>query len=65
MTVDIGAPRLDWKEIPLARTVDTNAFALAADGALFEPRLCHVGNPHCVLFVDDAEKARGGASSGR
>ena len=58
VTVDIGAPRFDWKDIPLAQAVDTNGFDIAVDGAAFNASAANVGNPHCVLFVDDAEKAR-------
>jgi diaminopimelate epimerase len=58
VTVDIGAPRLDWKDIPIAQAVDTNGFDIAVDGAAFKASAANVGNPHCILFVDDAEKAR-------
>ncbi|HTW33713.1 MAG TPA: diaminopimelate epimerase [Rhizomicrobium sp.] len=58
VTVDIGAPRFDWKDIPLSKAVDTNGFDVAVDGASFKASAANVGNPHCVLFVDDAEKAR-------
>jgi len=61
VTVDMGAPRLDWREIPMAQAVDTQSFALQVPG-FEEPWLqaasaVSVGNPHCVLFVDDAERA--------
>jgi diaminopimelate epimerase len=58
VTVDMGAPRLDWQDIPLAQPFDTNAFGITVDGVVFEASAANVGNPHCVLFVDDAEKAR-------
>ena len=57
VTVDIGKPRLGWQEIPLAESVDTNHFPLAVDGEAFDAAALSVGNPHCVLFVDDAETA--------
>jgi len=57
VTVDIGAPRLDWKEIPIAKAVDTNGFDVTVDGATFKVSAVNVGNPHCVLFVDDADTA--------
>jgi diaminopimelate epimerase len=56
VTVDMGAPRFDWKDIPLAKAVDTNGFGIAVDGAAFQASAANVGNPHCILFVDDAEK---------
>ena len=55
--VDMGRPRLDWREIPLARDVgDLRAVALEppVDGA--PSRFCAVGmgNPHAIFFVEDA-----------
>jgi len=57
VTVDMGAPKLDWDEIPLAQPADTNGFALNVDGMEHFASAVSVGNPHCVLFVDDAEAA--------
>ena len=61
VTVDMGEPRLDWREIPMAQAVDTSSFALDVPGfkdrALDGAASVSVGNPHCVLFVDDAEHA--------
>jgi diaminopimelate epimerase len=57
VTVDIGAPRVDWKQIPLAHEADTNEFSLDVDGREFVAAAVSVGNPHCVLFVDDADRA--------
>ena len=56
--VDMGAPRLGWDEIPLARRVDdTRRVALPLSGA--PPELAfaaavNMGNPHAVFFVADA-----------
>jgi diaminopimelate epimerase len=57
VTVDMGKPELDWKKIPMAEAVDTNRFTLAVDGTTYEGAAVATGNPHCVLFVDDADKA--------
>jgi len=61
VTVDMGPPRLDWREIPMAQAVDTQSFVLDVPGfsepALKAAAAVSVGNPHCVLFVDDAEAA--------
>jgi diaminopimelate epimerase len=57
VTVDIGPPRFDWPDIPLAESVDTNGFALEVGGRTFTASAANVGNPHCILFVDDAETA--------
>ncbi len=56
-SVDMGAPILTWDKVPLARPTDTNSFALNVDGASYVVAAVSVGNPHCVLFVDDAETA--------
>jgi diaminopimelate epimerase len=61
VTVDLGPARLDWREIPMAQAVDTASFALTVPGfkdpALERAMGVSVGNPHCVLFVEDAEAA--------
>lgn len=58
ITVDMGAPKLDWREIPLAVEYDTLYLPLfPLPGERDGVRGCAVsmGNPHCVFFVDDAE----------
>lgn len=55
VTVDIGAPHLDWKDIPLNEAMDTNHVLFEIDGRRFDGVGVNVGNPHCVLFVDNAE----------
>lgn len=57
ITVDMGAPNLMWDKVPLARPADTNRFALNVDGESLMVSAVSVGNPHCVLFVDDADAA--------
>lgn len=57
VTVDMGAPRFEWREIPLAEDVDTERFVLEVDGANHTVSAVSVGNPHCVLFVEDEERA--------
>ncbi len=61
VSVDVGAPRFGWRDIPMSRETDTKAFALDVPGfdlpALKSASAVSVGNPHCVLFVDDAERA--------
>lgn len=57
IAVDIGPPHLGWREIPLRGEADTNAFALPVAGREFIASAVNVGNPHCVLFVPDADKA--------
>lgn len=57
VTVDMGAPTLVWDKVPLARPADTNRFTLNVDGRPYAASAVSMGNPHCVLFVDDAEHA--------
>ncbi len=57
VTVDMGAPEFAWERIPLAQKVDTNFFALAVEGESHMAAAASMGNPHCVLFVEDADKA--------
>ena len=57
VTVDMGAPTLLWDKVPLASPADTNRFALNVDGVSLVAAAVSVGNPHCVLFVDDADAA--------
>jgi diaminopimelate epimerase len=54
VTVDMGAPRTDWREIPLARACDTLNAPIAADG-LADPVCTSMGNPHATFFVADAD----------
>jgi diaminopimelate epimerase len=59
-TVDMGLPRLDWRDIPLARAVqdtlhvplDTESLAAGLPGDF---TAVSMGNPHAVFFVDDVE----------
>ena len=57
VAVDMGAPRLMWNEVPLAKATDTNMFHLNVDGTNHVASAVSVGNPHVVLFVEDAESA--------
>jgi diaminopimelate epimerase len=54
ITADMGEARFDWRDIPLAREMDTLALAIE-DGPLRRPTAVSIGNPHAVFFVDDAE----------
>lgn len=52
--VDMGPPRLGWRDIPLAWPMDTLSLNLHADG-LEPPAACSMGNPHATFFVRDQE----------
>jgi diaminopimelate epimerase len=60
VTVDMGAPRLGWAEIPLAGAGADTA-RVAVDAAGIDPALpgwfsaVNMGNPHAVFFVEDCE----------
>ncbi|MEP6828754.1 MAG: diaminopimelate epimerase [Rhizomicrobium sp.] len=57
VTVDVGIPKLDWQDIPLTHAVDTNTFAIPMEGTEVTASAVLMGNPHCILFVEDAERA--------
>ena len=53
-TIDMGKPRFEWDEIPLAYAMDTAAMPVAWED-LRDPAAVNVGNPHLVFFVADAD----------
>jgi diaminopimelate epimerase len=55
--VEMGKPEFQWDKIPLARPVETGNFALNIEGKTFPATALSMGNPHCVLFGEDAEAA--------
>jgi diaminopimelate epimerase len=62
--VDMGVPKFDWIDIPLAHPVDDTrevfigpAGAGAAEDDVFAlgmASVVNVGNPHCIFWVEDA-----------
>ena len=54
ISVDMGQPRTDWRDIPLARPMDT-LHADLVNGPLAEPVCTSMGNPHATFFVPNAE----------
>lgn len=60
VTIDMGAPRFAWNEIPLSEPFhDTRRIELQIgpidDPVLHSPSVVNVGNPHALFFVDDVE----------
>ena len=60
ISVDMGAPRLGWKDIPLAEQMDDTRFVDIKLGpidapVLWGPSAVNMGNPHCIFFVEDVE----------
>jgi len=53
--MDMGPPRFEWQDIPLAYALDTAAMPLAWDD-LKNPAAVNVGNPHAVFVVDDSAR---------
>ena len=59
--VDMGAPRLDWTQIPLEEAMDTRGIELQVgpiDAPLLHtPGAVSMGNPHVVFFTDRQDDA--------
>lgn len=57
IVVDMGKPRLDWQEIPLAERMDTRRIDVKIGPIdapfLFGPAAVSMGNPHSIFFVDN------------
>ena len=57
--VEMGTPKLEWEEIPLAEASDTVRidvkFGPIDDPWLWGPGAVNMGNPHAVFFVEDAD----------
>lgn len=58
IVVDMGEPKFDWRDIPLAEEFrDTRAIELQIGPidapVLHSPSVVNVGNPHCIFWVDD------------
>jgi diaminopimelate epimerase len=58
ITVDMGAPKFAWNEIPLAEPFhDTRAIELQIGPIdapiLHSPSVANMGNPHAIFWVDD------------
>jgi diaminopimelate epimerase len=59
-TVDMGAPRFRWQDIPLAKEMpDTRAIALRygppAAPILSSPSAVNMGNPHAIFWVENPQ----------
>ena len=57
VSVDMGAPGLGWRDIPLAWDMDTREIQLRVTPQLSSPGCVSMGNPHAIFFVDHAETA--------
>lgn len=52
ISVEMGLPRFDWEQIPLAYAMDTHWMPVAWE-ELVNPITVNVGNPHAIFFVED------------
>lgn len=61
VTVDMGAPRLDWSQVPLSEDMDTRGIELQIGPidapVLHTPGAVSMGNPHVVFFTDRLDDA--------
>jgi len=48
VSVNMGLPQLNWRDIPVAQDVPLDHLPIDGD-----PVAVGMGNPHCVFFVDD------------
>jgi len=60
ISIDMGEPKLRWKQIPLAEQMDDTRYIDIKLGpidnpVLWGPAAVNMGNPHCIFFVEDAE----------
>jgi diaminopimelate epimerase len=53
--VDMGAPSFKRESLPMLGEGKCIGEKLKVDGEIYEVTCLSVGNPHCVLFVDDLE----------
>jgi diaminopimelate epimerase len=51
VSVNMGQPQRDWREVPVAHEMDLLHLPLQGD-----PVALGMGNPHCVFFVEDVEE---------
>ncbi len=62
IAVDMGPPRLEWDQVPLKEPMHTHHIDVKVgpidNPVLSNPGAVSMGNPHCVFFVEDFERAR-------
>lgn len=57
VTVDMGAPRFDPREVPFLAPEPALVYPLTVAGVMVEVSVLSMGNPHAVQVVEDAERA--------
>jgi diaminopimelate epimerase len=62
IAVDMGPPKLEWQQIPLAEAMHTHHIDVKLgpidNPVLSNPGAVSMGNPHCVFFVEDFETVK-------
>ncbi len=53
---NIGIPKTNWYEIPLAKEVDTKNVEIKIDNLILSGTAVNVGNPHIIFFTEDLDK---------
>lgn len=57
VTINMGAPRFEPEQIPLRFAEKSNTYGLEVEGVRYQVGALSMGNPHCVISVNDIEKA--------
>jgi len=55
ITVNMGAPKLSWNEIPLKEKADTLKLNLSIDN-ISNPTCVNMGNPHTIFFAQNLDE---------
>lgn len=56
ISVNLGAPKFNWHEIPLDKEHDTSSILFELnDISISSPHFVNVGNPHAIFFVDNLD----------
>jgi len=62
VSVDMGKPKLAWDQIPLKEVMHTHHIDVKLgpidNPILHNPGAVNMGNPHCVFFVEDFDRAK-------
>ncbi len=57
VTVSMGAPVFDPARVPFAAQREQDSYSLEVEGVVYDAAVVSMGNPHCVLQVDDVSAA--------
>jgi diaminopimelate epimerase len=57
VTVDMGAPRFEPRDVPFVTGARQPTYLLSAGGAMVEVSVLSMGNPHAVQVVEDVDAA--------